>query len=392
MSTDPRPKVLCVDDEPNVLEGLQRHLRHQFQVTTAVGSTAGIEALQQDASFAVVISDLRMPGPGGVVFLTWVREIAPDAVRILLTGNADVANAIAAVNEGQIFRFLQKPCAPEILIPILNAAAEQHRLVTSERVLLEQTLQGAVKLLTDLLALVHPAAFGRASLAKERAGQLADLLQCPAFWAVEVAALLSQIGLITLSPETVDRIHAGEVLSDGEREAVAHLPAIAERLLANIPRLEPVRSILQHQNHGYLAAGPGISTGVDAVPRGAQILRAVLDFDRLEAEGIATGQALEVMRHRAGQYDPAVLAGLGRILGGGGGEEDLRELALADLRVGMCFAADVTTDRGVLLVARGQEVTPALIDRIENYWQGLTIVEPIRVLVPAAAPAAAHLG
>lgn len=383
MTEDPRPKVLCVDDEPNVLEGLSRHLRRQFNVTVAVGTTAGVEALQQDDGFAVVISDLRMPGPGGVVFLTWVREIVPDAVRILLTGNVDLESALAAINEGRIFRILQKPCPPEVLIPIIAAAAEQYRLVTSERVLLERTLQGSIQLLTDLLALVHPAAFGRANRTRQRLSALGAALRSEDGWSLELAGLLSQIGLITLAPELVERIHAGRLLSEKERAQVAQLPSVAERLLAHIPRLEPVREILRHQDRPFVmlnGAAP-LAPG-ERIPQGARMLRLVLDFDRLEAEGVPAAAAIETLQHRAGQYDPEVLAAFRTIVGGDDGSSELRELTLGEVRVGMRFAVDVITDGGVLLVARGQEVTPALMDRIENFWQGMTIAEPIRVLVP----------
>jgi DNA-binding NtrC family response regulator len=115
--------------------------------TTATSGKAGLERLSSDGPFAVVVSDMRMPEMNGAAFLAQVRERAPDTVRVLLTGQADLDSAIAAVNEGQIFRFLTKPCAPEMLISSLRAAEEQHRLITAERVLLEQTLHGAVKAL-----------------------------------------------------------------------------------------------------------------------------------------------------------------------------------------------------------------------------------------------------
>ena len=111
--TEQRPKVLCVDDEPRVLEGLSLHLRRMYEVEVATSGNAGLAVLERDKTFAVVISDMRMPGMNGAVFLSRSREIAPDAVRMLLTGQTDMTSAVQAVNVGQIFKFLTKPC-PQI--------------------------------------------------------------------------------------------------------------------------------------------------------------------------------------------------------------------------------------------------------------------------------------
>jgi DNA-binding NtrC family response regulator len=125
--------ILCVDDEPRVLDGLKLTLRRSFDVSTATSGAEGLAILKQMAGAAVVISDMRMPGMDGAVFLTKVREQWPDSMRLLLTGEAGRDAAVAAVNEGQIFRFLSKPCAPEKLIAAVEAAVRQHQLVTADK-------------------------------------------------------------------------------------------------------------------------------------------------------------------------------------------------------------------------------------------------------------------
>ncbi len=105
-------KVLCVDDEPRVLEALQRHLRERFEVLTATSGARAVDIIQQHKDLAVVVSDMRMPEMDGATLLRHARVLRPSAVRVLLTGQADMAAAIKAINEGQIFRFLTKPCAP----------------------------------------------------------------------------------------------------------------------------------------------------------------------------------------------------------------------------------------------------------------------------------------
>src|SRR5690348_5715782 len=152
-------RILCVDDEPNILHAFERQLHNRFELETAVGAEQALRTIGNGAEFAVVLSDLRMPGMNGIQFLSRVRQIAPDTVRMILTGNADLAAAIEAVNEGKIYQFLTKPCPGELLARALDAALEQYRLITAERLLLEQTVQGSIGLLIEILSLVNPVAF-----------------------------------------------------------------------------------------------------------------------------------------------------------------------------------------------------------------------------------------
>src|SRR6184192_4097590 len=102
--------------------------------------------------YVVVVADMQMPGMNGVQFLTKAEAFSPDTVRIMLTRNADQKTAADAVNQGHVFRFLNKPCSPEQLAVTLTAGLKQYKLITAERELLESTLNGSVKLLTDILS------------------------------------------------------------------------------------------------------------------------------------------------------------------------------------------------------------------------------------------------
>ena len=159
MSTASQPRVLCVDDEPRVLEGLESNLAWHYDVHTAPGGIEGMEIVRSNGPFAVVISDMQMPGMDGATFLGKVRAESPDTTRILLTGYSDIDAAAAAVNKGSIFRFLNKPCGPDVLLPAVEEAAEQYRLVRGEKDLLENTLSGSIRVLTDVLSLAAPFAF-----------------------------------------------------------------------------------------------------------------------------------------------------------------------------------------------------------------------------------------
>jgi signal transduction histidine kinase len=145
-------KILCVDDEPNILEAYQRALRREFEIEIALGGEQGLAAVESRGPFAVIVSDMRMPGMDGVQFLSKVKEKAPDSIRIMLTGYADQHTAIEAVNEGNIFRFLTKPCPPEVLAKALGAGIQQYRLAMAEKNLLEWMLSGNIPMMKDLPA------------------------------------------------------------------------------------------------------------------------------------------------------------------------------------------------------------------------------------------------
>jgi response regulator RpfG family c-di-GMP phosphodiesterase len=385
MTTD-RARVLCVDDEPNVLAALSRTLRMQYDVVTADGAAAGLDRLATEAPFAVVLSDLRMPETDGAAFLARVRQLAPDTVRVLLTGHTDLNGAMAAVNEGQIFRFLVKPCAPHALLGALRAAIEQHRLLTAERVLLEQTVHGCVKALTDLLAIVQPASFGRATRLKRHVEALAIELGVPDRWQIEIAALLSQVGYIVVPPEVAERIHRGNRLTHAEQDLVARLPRLAEQLVASIPRMEGVRAILLHQHAPYESAESRTEPNAAVVPIGARLLRAAHDFDALRTAGLPVERALDTLEGRVGQYDPMILAALRRVCGLEERTAVVEEMRLADVQAGMIFASDVVGTNGVLLVARGQEVTSSLLERIWSSWYGFAPTVRVNMIVGGAGP------
>jgi response regulator RpfG family c-di-GMP phosphodiesterase len=375
-------RILLVDDELSLLEALVRGLRRLFDIETAPGGQAALEILQHQPAFAVIVSDLRMPGMDGITFLKNARQIAPDGIRILFTGNADLADAIEAVNQGAIFRFITKPCPLPGFKNMLDAAVEQHRLVTAEKVLLEQTLQGSVKALTDVMALVSPMAFGRGIRARRHVGELASQCGIRERWPVEVACMLAQIGCVALPPELIEKLYQGQAVTKDEQTMIERLPGVTEQLLGNIPRLEPVRRILLYQNKRY--NGEGLPTdGVrgDDLPWGARALKIVFDFDVLESQGFPAQEALNILRARSGWYDQPILKAMTQLCRVEATGAQMKEVALRDLRPGMEFAEDVKTTRGLLLIARGQKVTPGLIERISNFSPTLSVKQPVLVTV-----------
>lgn len=379
------PRVLCVDDERNALDALRRQLEGEFAVQTAPGAMAGLDAIRSGDGFAVVISDLRMPEMDGVAFLKQVRRLAPDTSRVLLTGHADLASALAAVNEGSVFRFLTKPSSRDALRGAVAAGVEQHRLVTAERLLLEQTLHGSIQALTDVLALIHPAGFGRAMRAKALVRELVCGLGVESRWEVEVAAMLSQVGVVALAPELVERLYRGEPLTYFERLAVDRLPAITVDLVSAIPRMEGVAHILACQPLRFDGqGGAGDSPRGTDLPWGARVLKLVLDYDDLVSRGISCEEAIATLHSREGSYDPELLASFVALQAADRDREPVVEIGLRALEEGMVFAEDVRTPSGVLLIARGQEASTRLIERVRNLAHSSPAKATVRVTRPGA--------
>jgi len=373
-----RPRVLCVDDEPNVLEGLRLHLERPYRLSTATGGPQALEMLEREGPYAIVVSDMRMPQMDGATFLGQVRQRFPDTVRLLLTGHTDIEAAINAVNEGQIFRFLTKPCPPAQVLGALRAASDQYRLVTAERILLEMTLHGCVKALSDVLALTHPLAFGRSIRMRQSVADLAEVLGMSERWQVEVAAMLSQLGCVTLPVETVEKLHYGHDLSAEEQKQVNQLPLVAERLIGQIPRLETVRAILVRFGDPKGTASPAEGVDEDLVRKGAQILRIASDYDSLESRGLASSVALTRMRARGDRYDAALLAVFAKVCGNANEEQKIISVLLRSLEVGMVLMDDVKLQNGLMLAARGYEVTPQFVERARN-WQAGAANKSVRV-------------
>lgn len=367
-------RVLCVDDEANVLAGLERTLYEHFDVFTAPGGAAGLETISEEGPFAIVVSDMRMPEMNGATFLSKVRETTPDTVRILLTGQAELDSAISAVNEGNIFRFLCKPCPQEILLEALEAGAEQYRLINAERELLEKTLKGSVKVLTEVLSLAAPIAFSRSNHIKAYVTHMSQKLGLEDAWQYEMAGMLSQLGCITLPAETMGKVYAGQDISEDEQQMYDEHPETGYKLLANIPRLELVAAMIRGQRE---TEGADSESGERL---GGRMLRLALAVDRLVAAGSKLPMALATLKEDGG-YDQSLLDALTDFKAN---EQSMsiKALPVKQLQIGMILDEDVCTTSGPVVIAKGEELHAANIARLGNFARGIGIVEPIRVRVP----------
>ena len=376
-------KILCVDDEPNILKGYQRVLSGTFLIETATSGEDGLALIAGQDCFAVVISDMRMPEMDGIQFLRKVKEIAPDAVRMMLTGNADQQTAIDAINTGNIFRFLPKPCSPADLGQAISAGIQQYRLVMAERELLEKTLTGCVKTLTDVLSLVNPIAFSRASRVRRLAKDIAVRLKVENVWQVEMAAMLSQLGCVAVPEATLAKVCQGRPVSRDELEMVRAHPQVGRDLLAHIPRLEAVAEMIEYQEKLFNGSGrPSNRKRGDEIPFGSRILKVAIDFDGLIQSKISHYEAHRRIQQKSGDwYDSLVVDALAEVLSTNQISQEVRSVKVNELADNMIFAEDLRSVKGVLLVAKGQEASVSLRLRLENYVKNVFLLEPIEVFI-----------
>jgi response regulator RpfG family c-di-GMP phosphodiesterase len=379
-------KILFVDDDANLLASVDRTFRRQFQLDTAEGGEAGLAKLAERGPYAVVVSDRQMPGMDGIQFLAAVRQRAPDSVRIMLTGNVDLEAAVRVVNEGNIFRFLIKPCPSEILGKALEDGCALHSLATAEKELLNKTLSGSVKLLTEILSTMDTRSFGRTEKLRTLINDVIQKAPMDNAWEVHLAAMLAPIGYLTLPPEIVVKARGGELLSKVEEQLVNTMPETAAKLLANIPRLQGVAKIVRYQNKRYDGTGfPPDAVKGDAIPAGARLLKVVFDMLHLQSTGLLPLKALNEMQQRRGWYDSAMLSAVRVCLGGTqlAPETDTAKpnisVTVADLTVGMVLYSDLLTQDGTLVLSAGHQISQMSLNKIQNFHQLTGIREPIFV-------------
>jgi len=381
-------KILCVDDDANLLAALQRTLRKQFSFDTVTRGAEGLRLLAEKGPYAVVVADMQMPEMNGLEFLKQVETLAPDSVRIMLTGNADQKTAINAVNDGHVFRFLTKPCPSPTLISTLEAGLKQHRLIIAERELLENTLSGAVNVLTEILSMADPYTFDQSQRLKEYVKEFTQASDLPAAWELEMAAMLSQIGRITIPQGILAKVRSAVPLTGPEQDILNGVPEVGARLLESIPRLENVAQIVRFQEKHFDGTGlPTEPFGGDDIPFGARILKVLNDIASFEDKSVSKAAALQRMQKRAGWYDPAVLTAACRCFDIAV-DVDLENrpppqpMSIETLRQGQIIAEDIRTNEGLLIATAESELSSMILQKLLNFRSLKTIDETILVHCP----------
>ncbi len=371
-------KILLVDDDNNILDGYRRSLSREFVMETAMGGEQALKLAADNGPYAVVVSDMRMPGMDGIQLLSKIKAQSLDTIRVMLTGNADTETAINAINEGSIFRFLNKPCSKEMMAKTLTAALVQYRLVTAEKQLLEQTLSGSIQVLTEVLSLVNPAAFSRAERARRYIHHIVTSMKLPNVWQYEVAAMMSQLGCVTLPSETIEAVYSGEKLSANEQTQYDAHPSVAYDLLSKIPRLEPIAWMIEHQNRPVREVDDSEKKDMRL---GAEILRLTLAYEKLIHKGVSRTEAVHTLTGQNKNFSPQFFDALVE-LDPNSDEGEIRQCRIEALATGMIIQQDVRTGEGELLVSKGQEVTSPLLSKLKNFHARRVLTGEVTVSMP----------
>lgn len=413
--TMPLSRLLLVDDEPNVLRALRRSLRGRgFEIHTAADGAEALALLQRIPMDAIVC-DMRMPGLSGAEVLKASIALAPNAVRVLLTGYSDIASTVKAVNEGEIFRYLAKPWDDAFLLQVLHDGLERKALEQERDALLTLTEQqnGQLRVLngnleaqvaqrtlelqctvTELRRTTErlKADFSStvrllSSLIERRAGLTGG---CPRRVATQVrtlgaqlglegeamsdltfAALLQDVGKLSL-PDDVVKLSL-EALDAQGRDRVLRHPLAGESSLMALPSLRGAGAILGQVNENFDGSGvPGKAQGSD-IALAARILRVVADFEHyqagaIESEMLSPPRAFRRVRQfRGTRYDPLVVdAFLGEHNQPVTGPAQRVLVSSDSLRPGMQLAQDLTSGEGTLLLSAGYVLDDRVITHIRR--------------------------
>ncbi len=360
-------RVLFVDDEQNILQSIRRILRKECEVHTAESGDEALQLLENSDPFAAIVSDMRMPGMNGVQLLSQVKDRWPDTVRMMLTGNADQQTAVDAVNHGDIFRFMNKPCEAGPLSQAVSAALRQHQLITAERDLLENTLRGSITALAEVLSLTNPEVFGRTTRYKRLMNRLATVMGLEELWQLESIALLSQLGCVTIPEDLVKRKTGGHPLKADEWQEFAVHANVGADLLGTIPRMDDIAESIRYQERGFDGSGhPKDGPSGEAIPLGARLMKVILDFDAFESSGASRADAFSRLQQQKEYYDPSILEALESLLDRTpSGTPGMTPVS--GLTDRMIIAEDIRTTDDVLLVTKGQEASLSVRRHLQGF-------------------------
>ncbi len=410
----PKPSILCVDDEPNILSALKRLFRGAgLAVHTAVGGHAGL-ALLETTPVDVVISDMRMPEMDGTQFLEQVRQRWPDTVRLLLTGYSEINSIVGAINRGEIYRYISKPWDDNDVVLIVRQALERKTLELEKRRLellttsqneelrrlnthlearvaertqqlsaanerLKSSFVTSIKIFSTLLEMRGGALSGHSRRVADLCRRIAAKLGLPPQQQQDlfVAALLHEIGKVGFSDDLL-RTAVGS-MSPPQLEQYRHHVVQAEQLLMPLQELQSATDIISAQFERFDGSGFPHKKAGDAIPLGARILAVASDYDNMQIgalvqKQLSPSEAQTLIQHAAGKrYDPQVVAAFIGVLGGAHKEAQesttVEEVQLASeaLEAGMVITRDLITPSGLLMLSAGHKLEGRLIQKIRDF-------------------------
>jgi hypothetical protein len=277
---------------------------------------------------------------------------------------------------------LSKPCPPETLIKVLNDGLAQHDLIASKRILLDQTLRGAVDALAQSLSTAKPLFFGRAQRVRRIANALAEMMKIPDAWRVDIASTFSQLAYISIPESVSEDVYHKRDLSPEVKKVVKQLPDDTQKLIEKIPGLEDIGEILgklfiQHRFEEEDEFG---------LRKAASVLRVALDFDYYEEQGHDRSLIVQTLKSRKDDYDPEITECLSQLLVVAEQQFRLEEIPIRRLEIGMRLAQELRLEDGFLVASCGADVDRQLLKVVRNYVSCYAVSpfpKKIQVTVPA---------
>jgi response regulator RpfG family c-di-GMP phosphodiesterase len=304
----------------------------------------------------------------------------------MLTGNADQHTASVAVNNAGVFRFVNKPCSIEDIIFVIDDALEQYRLLIAEKELLQNTLSGSIKVLTDLLSFLNPTSFGSTLNYREIIRSVTSKLGIVNSWDIELAMMLSDIGTFMVPKELLEKEKQNQLLKETEIKILERIPETGKKLISNIPRLEKVAEAIYYSKKNYDGSGfPKDDISGEAISISARIIHILKDYDRYLKLKEFPEYAFEMLEIKKNLYDPNILEVVKEVLN----LKKLNEVSKIETKIfevttkqlfpGQIILEDIYTNDEVLLVKKGTEISETMIHRIANYGAISGIRAPILV-------------
>ncbi len=374
--------VLLVDDDERLLNDLRSQLRGKFEIVTAVGGERALEILENQSEIAVIICDMQIRGMTGIEVLEAFSKKSSATTRIMLTANADQDCAIEAINRSHVYGFLKKPCSTDSLIEGIENGLTHHRLLVREKNLMETTLAGSIKLLSDVVSLMDPAA----TLDSRKIGRWADVLSPHLIgvnrWELNFAVMLAPLGRIAIPLDALLRHNKNESLSAEERAMIESVPKVGNRLLNNIPSMATVSNAVLYQDKNFDGSGfPDDNTHGAEIPVIARVLRILKSLAEISGDSeLAATHLDELLRHKE-WFDPELLLIARQHLiapeTSTPESKDQRQeevhttrpstmVRTSTLHEGQRLAADLINTDGTLILSEGTKLSQTQVEKIRS--------------------------
>jgi len=373
--------VLFIDDDINILNSFKRLMNDEFNVTTAQSPENGLQIMEQNGPFAIVVSDMKMPGLSGVEVLSHAHKINPATVRVLLTGFAEHQCAIDAVNIGKVNKFLTKPCDLDTMASVLRAGIRQYQLTLSKKELLGRTYIGIVNVLSQILALVNPVAQNKANRLKKYCKHMINEMHFEDKFIVEIAAILSQLGCITIPQDVLERHEQGCILKEEELQEIKKNNINVIKLLMDIPIFEDIAEIIslseKHLNNNKSTNDKKEKN----IRTSGKILQVAKGLDRYIMSGVSPADAISMLRDDIFFNANEIVDSLNTY---DFNQKNMIKIYIYsnELNTKMIIESDIYSSNGVLLIKKGQHVTYPILSSLINFSKNIGIIEPFAVLTP----------